>query len=138
MSKLTSGNVSRIFMDCLFKEGEDHSKYVKGEGITQTFGFHPIRIESHKVAIREMLECLPDEFQHDKGGGMSFLNACMTQDGIHWGEHRSMEQLFALGIATGQAVMLMPREMWSVLPGGMPYFGVTAPESNPAEMPKTP
>jgi hypothetical protein len=55
---------------------------------------------------------------------MSFLNACMTKDDNQWGEHQNMEQLLALGIAIGYARILLPRNMWSVLPGGVPYFSV--------------
>jgi hypothetical protein len=29
-----------------------------------------------------------------------------------------------LGIATKQAEILLPREMWPALPGGMPYIAV--------------
>ena len=127
---LTAGNVNEVFMDCLFRDGEDTSKAVVAEGVMQKFGFHPDRLEAHKTEIREMLECLPDDFQPDKGGGTSFLNACMTKEGEQWGEHSNIEQLLALGIATKQAAMLMPREMWNILPGGMPYIGVTARTAN--------
>jgi hypothetical protein len=32
-----------------------------------------------------------------------------------------MEALVALGVGLGMAQFQMPREMWSVLPGGVPY-----------------
>ena len=48
----------------------------------------------------------------------------MTKSGEQWGEHMNIEQLLALGIATGQAGYPMPKEMWKMLPGGMPYFTV--------------
>ena len=126
MKTLTAANVTEVFMDCLFRDGEDTSKAVVAEGIINKFGFHPDRLDLHKSEIRAMLEGLPDDFQPDKGGGTSFLNACMTKDGEHWGEHQNMEQLLALGIATKQATILMPRELWGALPGSMPYIGVTA------------
>lgn len=125
---LTAENVETVFMNCLFLEGEDTSQAKIVKGIVSEYGFHPQRLESYKVKIAEMLGCLPDEFREDKGGGWSFLNACNTKDGYQWGEHRNIEQLLALGIATQQAKMLLPREMWHVLPGGMPYF-VTFPKS---------
>jgi len=74
---------------------------------------------------------LPDEFHDTKGGGMSFLSACERRDGRHWGDHRSIEQLLALGIGTNQSRILLPRSMWNVLPGGMPYFSVVT-DAQPA------
>ena len=122
--KLTSENVSEVFMDCLFRDGEDTDNHVKAEGITATVGFHPDRIETHKEDVAAMLACLPDEFQSKKSGGWSFLNACNDKYGRQWGEHQNMEQLFQLGIALGLAKWLMPREMWAMCPGGMPYVAV--------------
>lgn len=126
--KLTAKNVEAVLIDCLFKEGEDTSNPVIAEGIIRGFGFHHQRLESHRNDIKEMLSELPDEFHTDKGGGWSFLNACMTRDGVHWGEHMNIEQLLVLGIATGQAKTLMPRDMWKAFPGGMPYFSVNLQE----------
>ena len=122
--KLTTENVESLFLDCLFRDGEDTSNPAVAEVVMSKIGFNRERIESHKGEIGEMLMELSDDFHSDKGGGMSFLNACMTCDGEQWGEHRSIDQLLALGIASGQAKMLLPRAMWSALPGGMPYFVV--------------
>jgi hypothetical protein len=33
-----------------------------------------------------------------------------------------MEGLFCLGMAIGKVECLMPRKMWTILPGGMPYY----------------
>jgi len=127
--KLTSENVSNIFEKCLFKdkelvEGKPAVTPAVGKGILNDFGFHPDRIASHKKDISDMLNQLPDSFKKSKGGGMSFLNACMTKDDVQWGEHTNMEQLFALGSALKLVTYPMPREMWSMLPGGMPYVTV--------------
>lgn len=122
--KLTANNVETVIKDCLFLDEEDKSNPVISEGIMNAFGFHPERLESHREDIRSMLSALPDEFHADKGGGMSFLNACMTRDGEHWGEHPSMDKLFVLGQALGLAKLALPRAMWNVLPGGMPYWTV--------------
>lgn len=124
--KLTKKNVETIFYDCLFLDGEDTSDAKFGEGAMRTIGFHPNRLERHKAEIAELLLQLPESFRDTKGGGWSFLNACVTCDGVHWGEHINIEQLLTLGIATGQAKMLLPRSMWPALPGGMPYFAVIA------------
>ncbi len=124
--KLTTTNLDTVFRDCLFKEGEDTSNHVVGKGIMRDFGFHPERLASHADDIQTMLDELPDDFREGKGGGMSFLNACVTRDGEQWGEHQNMEQLFALGTASGKASLLMPRAMWDALPGGMPYYSIRA------------
>lgn len=122
---LTSENVTNIFMDSLFKAGENTSNPAIAEGITSKFGFHRKRLQSHADNIANMLSQLPEEFQKKSGGGMSFLNACNNANGEQWtGFHKVMEQLFALGLATGKAKCLMPRDMWAVLPGGMPYYVV--------------
>ena len=123
--KLTAERVETTFMDCLFKEGEDTSNYVEAKGITTNVGFHPKRLASHKSEVDEMLGELPSEFQKDNGGGWSFLNACNDKDGNQWtGLHRTMEQLFLLGIALERVKIQLPREVWSALPGGMPYLVV--------------
>jgi hypothetical protein len=115
--------VEAIFMDCLFKEGEDTSKHVKAEGIVSIVGFHPERLEGHTTEIVALLDELPNEFKKSGGGGWSFLNACNDKHGNQWtGMHLRMEQLFQLGIGIGRVKSLMPREMWSALPGGMPYY----------------
>ena len=115
--------VEAIFMDCLFKEGEDTSKHIKAEGIVRSVGFHPERLESHRAEIEALLGELPNEFKKSGGGGWSFLQACNDKHGNQWtGMHLRMEQLFQLGIGIGKVKSLMPREMWSALPGGMPYY----------------
>ena len=73
-----------------------------------------------------MLGELPDEFHQVGGGGWSFLNACNNRHGELWtGEHRIMELLVMLGIGIGRVRFVMPRDLWSEMPGGMPYFMVT-------------
>jgi hypothetical protein len=120
---LTSENVERIFFDCLFLDNEPHTEYVEVEGITTNVGFNPKRLLENSNEIIEMLSELPDEFNINKGGGWSFLNACNTKDGIQWtGSHSTMEKLFQLGVGIGVVNCLMPREIWQLLPGGLPYY----------------
>ena len=143
---LTAANVKKVFADCLFTDDEastlhapmkepmtNHGvpgiKPVVVEGILNTFGFHPERLAKHKEEIWELLSGLPEQFHADNCGGWSFLQACMTQDGGQWGEHANMEQLLVLGLATQQANYLMPRDMWGMMPGGMPYFSIKQSES---------
>jgi hypothetical protein len=126
---LTSEKVSEIFEDCLFRneeivDGKPNLKPIEIEGIISKFGFHPLRTESHRAEIIELLNELPEQFRQDKGGGWSFLQACMDKNGHQWGEHRNMEQLFALGMAIEKVSYAIPKEMWSMLPGNMPYLTI--------------
>lgn len=117
--------VDTVFRDCLFADGADTSNYVPAHGIQINVGFDPERIAYHKDTVRALLLELPDEFMVSKGGGMSFLNACNDRHGNLWtGMHRTMEQLFLLGLACELVTELLPREAWDVLPGGMPYYAV--------------
>ncbi len=122
--KLTAENVSNTIKDCLFKGGETHINPVIAEGFMMKFGFNPDRLKSHEQDIIDMLTDLPIEFQRTGGGGMSFLNACMTKDGQQWGEHSNIDELVCLGMAIGKASFPLPRDMWAVLPGAMPYIVV--------------
>lgn len=126
--ELKADRVEEIFMECLFKDGELTESHIKAEGILNTVGFHPERLEGHKPEIAAMLNELPESFHRNTGGGMSFLAACDDKHGNQWtGLHMRMDQLFQLGIAAGYAKSLLPREMWSRLPGGMPYYVVDEP-----------
>ena len=120
--ELTSENVNSIFTSCLYEDGEATDNAIMVEGIVSKFGFHPDRLKLHEKEIMELLLQLPKQFQQKTGGGWTFLNACMTESGTQWGEHLNIEQLLTLGLATKKVKYLVPREMWSALPGGMPYF----------------
>jgi hypothetical protein len=125
MIKLNPEAVTTIFMDCLFGEAEDHTHHVAAHGVVMNVGFHPGRLESHRAEIRALLDELPVEFRADGGGGWSFLNMALTKDNQQWtGEHHVMEQLVLLGIGINYVQCLVPREMWAMLPGGMPYYTV--------------
>ena len=123
---LTPSRVRDIAKKCLFAESEivngnlPPERLVIGDAIVRKYGFDRDRIEIHKPEIREMLDELPEVFKE----GMSFLNACYDKHGYHWGEHIDMGTLFALGQAAGMVESCLPREMWSLLPGGMPYYRV--------------
>ena len=86
--------------------------------MTKEFGFHPDRLNGHKIEIEKILNELPDSFKK----GDSFLNMCMDKHDNHWGEHKNCEQLMALGTAIEKLKCVFPREMWIVLPGNMPYL----------------
>lgn len=123
--KLDAKRVQEIFLDSLFKEGESREGAVICEGIVTNAGFNPIRLQSHKNEIIELLNELPETFFIRSGqGGWSFLMAAQDKHGNHWGEHRNMEQLFLLGIGIKRVQCLAPKEMWCVLPGGVPYYAI--------------
>lgn len=132
--KLEADSVDKIFRDCLFRtdeviDGKPAAPMTEVQGIIGTrFGFHTERMESHREEVQNLLLELPDNFRNNVGGGWTFLNACNDRHGRHWGEHLNMEQLFCLGIALGIADYQMPREVWSALPGGMPYIYIKMEE----------
>lgn len=120
---VTASNMSELtrnaFMDCLFKEGEDTTNHVKVEGIISMFGLHPQRLEEKRELVTALLAELPEEFKE----GYTLLNFCTTKDGEQWtGEHRVCEQLIVMAIGLNLMEYCMPREMWAVLPGGVPYI----------------
>jgi hypothetical protein len=110
--------VNKLLLACL-NEKEEGALVV--DGIVRKFGFSQEKINQHREEIRELLADMPDAFQKNSGGGMSFLNLCMDKHGDQWAEHPTMEALVALGIAAGMASYSLPRQMWSILPGGVPY-----------------
>lgn len=123
--KLTAKNVHDIFMDCLFKDTpKSGTKYLPAEGLTTNVGFNTDKINKYANDIKSLLNELPETFRETVGGGWSFLEAYLYKDGNHWGEHTNMQELLLLGIASGYAKYLLPRELWTVLPGGVPYFVV--------------
>lgn len=125
---IDSEALETIFKDCLFKENEViDGRVPEGavlvEGVVGKFGFHPIRLAEKKQVVAKWLNALPRQFHKNSGGGWSFLNACNQENGVQWtGFHRSMEQLFCLGIGLGFVKCQLPREVWEVLPGSVPYY----------------
>lgn len=127
---LTSENVNKIFTDCLFKDneiqdGEPICEYTVAEGIRGQFYFHSERLEQYDEDISDLVGQLADIEQ-----GPSFFNLCMTKEGNQWGEHLNMEQLVVLGVASGNLQYCLPKQMWSMLPGGMPLVIRTQKENN--------
>lgn len=131
---LTSWKVQRMALDCTSEPGEAG---LIVEGVLRTFSFRPDRIEGHRAYIGAALAELPHQFRSGElggGGGWTFLNACgrhpYTDDNagraeLWTGLQSLVETLIALGIAAGKAHWLMPREFWSMMPGGVPYVVVT-------------
>ena len=122
--ELTAENVNKVLMECLYDTGEDTTGHVVGEGVRAKIGFKPDKLETNKQNIIDMLNDLSDDFKKGKGGGGSFLNACLTKTGTQWGEHSDIDTLLCLGTAIGKVGYPFGREMWNVLPGCMPYFTI--------------
>jgi hypothetical protein len=120
--------IREIMQDTLWSdERGDTGEILVAKGILHHYGFNLERLETHRDEVRKMLDELPREFQKTAaggGGGWSFLNAAMDRDGHQWGEHRDIEMLFCLGSGLGMVICQLPREMWEILPGGMPYYEI--------------
>lgn len=126
--------VDKTIRECLYTEEElnasekDEKGIPKGavlvRGIMHNMGFHPGRLEAARPKVKTWLMALPDQFRKSSGGGWSFLNACMDRNNEQWGEHMDMDRLFTMGIGLNLVTFMLPRDMWNILPGGMPYIVV--------------
>lgn len=120
---LTSKNVREIFLDCLAGT-EDNPNLIKVEGVMNKVGLDKLKLEKYHNDIFDMLMQLPKEFRKTVGGGYSFLAGCRNKDDQQWGEHINVDELMMLGIGIGKAEIMLPRDLWKILPGGVPYFVV--------------
>ena len=124
--------VEAAFQDCSYREEElDGARRVPegavvALGVIGRFELHPGRLEERRIQVMEWLKALPHQFHKSVGGGSSFLNACNQWDGVQWtGQNQDMDRLFILGMGLGLVESQVPREMWSALPGGMPYYVIS-------------
>lgn len=132
MPLIDPNRIEAILIDCLFQDAEEaKAKGIIVHGIVNGYALNPVKIEEHKAEINAALDQLPDQFfdqseaHPNGGGGYSFLAACNDKNDEQWtGLHQRMEQLFALGQATGKVEALLPKELWAALPGGMPYYRI--------------
>lgn len=120
-----AAQVHAVMLDCLFKEEEIPNRQIPSDaiivdGIVQKFAFHRGRVETNRPKIEAFLAEMHPTFKE----GWSFLQLCQTKDGYHWGEHRNCEALMCLGMAIGKVSYCAPREMWSMMPGSMPYLQI--------------
>lgn len=117
--RLSTILVEEVLQECL---GEKQDGLVIDMPV-DSVAFDPAKIEQNKTLIFKMLMELPTQFRQSDGGGWSFLQACMDRHDNQWTSfHRTMGFLFALGEAAGFVKPLLPRDMWQMLPGGMPYY----------------
>lgn len=125
MAELSANRVDEIFGKCLHEGGENPETQLKIRGVLHSADFDKRKLDEYRTEITELLLELPDDFMQSGGGGMSFLNACSDRHGRQWTDlHLTMEKLFMLGMAIEKVRLLSPREMWSALPSGMPYYVV--------------
>ena len=116
MRILTAERVNEILRDSLYRDEElTREDAIRVKGIVQTE-----RLKAYQEEIKNLIACLPDAFV--SGGGWTFLNLCTDKDGNLWGQHNNCEELYCLAAGLGMAGFCMPRDMWSVLPGGVPYI----------------
>ncbi len=124
--RLTADRVNTLFRECLatVKAGENISQI---HGVKAIYAIDLAKVATHKSEIGQMLLQMDDSFMigTGKGGGWSFLNACVDRCGRQWTDlHSTVEELVVLGMGAGMAFYTMGREMWDVLPGGLPYFSI--------------
>ena len=119
--ELTADNVHNVFINCLAKEVEGKDVIVI-KGVINNFAISKFWVDEEKENIKAMLLQLDDNFMND--GGWTFLNMPMRADGVQWGEQRNAQELLVLGMACELATIQMPREMWAMFPGGVPYIQV--------------
>lgn len=122
--ELTAANVHGTMKYCLAPDGPTSPDHKTVEGAVNVFRFSQTKLAEKHEDIVAMLGQLPRQFRASIGGGWSFLKAACRADGVHWGEHPSMEALFALGLGVNAVYELLPRDMWDVLPGSMPYYAI--------------
>jgi hypothetical protein len=126
--------VHNIFVDCLYREDEmrgisihELAESAHGHGVVhKVVPLHPERLATHKEEINDLL----DELHNDFKEGMSFLKMPFDKHNHQWGEHPNCEELLILGDAIGRIEFCLPRDMWSALPGGVPYFFLLDREGN--------
>ena len=84
-------------------------------------------LSKERESVIRMLLSLPAGFRVDsKGGGASVIDAARRGDGEFWtGDHRDVDRLIALGMASGLVEFCQPdRAKWPSLPGQLPYIRI--------------
>lgn len=122
MTNLTIANL--VDVHSKVETTTDNPNNVVVAGVVYKYTFDKSKLVEHRKEIIDLLAELPDNFRKQSGGGWSFLNVCEDKHGRLWGEHIHVDLLMSMGIAIGVVEYLMPREMWPILPGSVPYYVV--------------
>lgn len=124
--KLIATNVENLFLSCLYKKGEDASNALIVQGVKLKVGFNPERIQENKTEIENLLsQCHTNFFDSSEAKGWTFLNFCLDKNEEQWtGVHAVCDNLICLGLAIDKVQFLLPREVWDVLPGGVPFLQI--------------
>lgn len=137
---ISSHEVRTVMIDCLWPDEDIASldrdafkaQSIIVNGITAKFGFKPNAVKRYEARIKSWLQHLNPAFTNPRLGGWSFLQLCMDKDDNLWGQHVDCEALMVLAMAVRCCMYLLPRDIWSALPGGMPYLFFN-PEGFPAD-----
>lgn len=117
----------QLVIDAMLDSMDDETgaETVQVDGIVHAYLINKAKVETHEEEVRAWLAQMDPNFHRQTGGGWSFLNLCNTKDGVLWtGSHQTMEMLVCMGIALGLVRYSMPKELWAILPGGMPYIEI--------------
>ena len=121
---ITASKISQALRESLFSDEEAANKdfveqhVVKVEGIIRNYGFHKEKLETHRDVIVEAVKQLDPNFINN---GYTFLNLPFDKDGNQWGEQTNAEELYVMAAGLGIAEFCLPRDMWAILPGAVPY-----------------
>ena len=144
MMDLTAENVTAVLLDCMFKDDELTEEklpkagieYIIVEGVVANFGFVRTRLESHRQDVVDFISQLHPNFlsaAEGGGDGWSFLQLPFKgQDNEQWGEQMSAQELYVLAKGLKLAKDILPRPMWIMFEGGVPYIRFSKTEF-PAE-----
>jgi hypothetical protein len=121
---INSTQIQNMILSSL-SEGETTGEKIV-HGVVSSFSFNSERLETQRPLAEEIVKQLPLMFRpsHEGGGGgWTFLNLVQDKDGNLWtGFQRTADELLCLLLGLGMAKILLPREMWPMLPGGVPYI----------------
>lgn len=123
VEKIITTNMAKLveetFIKSLFKEGEDATEeMITVDGVAHKYAFNAERLKEQKETVEALVAELPAEFKE----GWTFINLCMTKDGGQWtGFQLRSEQLMVMAIALELMEYCLPKEMWQILPGRVPY-----------------
>ena len=127
---INATRLHEICLDSLFNEEElkEGVEYCPGYGVLHNFGFKPEKIEEYAEEVKDILSNLEEGFFTPHGE--SFLKLPFDKMGQQWGEHANAEELVLIGSATGYVDFSIPRIIWNLMPGSVPFITVSKERKN--------